>query len=687
MPLLERFIRLAGVFIEGRGLPFLGAGVSNNACIPSDRSIEPTVGWMIRELLKEACKRLCPKKHRKWVSLMGFNPSEEREIISLIGLQDGSKGENARKRRLKNLEKDLEKIAERISGQLGKFCEVLEQLEAFSHAEIVKFIKIKDFARLEPLPAHYYIAFLAQETLVNEVITTNYDCCIEKAVEYAMVGNSTEEKKDNSRAVSIFDLKSYRDHGARRLFPYNLAAVLRVYKINGCAGQLRNNPEYADSILLTERQLQHMDDRSCARDLLRDRARSRSLVFSGFGSDEPQVRFTVLRLLEEFSQSNFRAHDPKNAIWMHVFGSQRSFPQNQIMHGYWNRHNQDSSKEKIEEHTFSGNDVSKLHTYLGQELLHFNGGKLLADLFWQVVFQIVFLALMERYTRPPYQGWWWLADLDTPSRGVQRQYEFMKWLDPSGIGRAVLDKEVPTASKDCLKRIDAILGYKRQIPGISGDNKVEGIPLSLWLRCIEGRTVSSKDNYIPPECLYRSLLVHTKLIMSLLALWCFLDDDDEVENGATPIFGVKYPGNPTASPPLLYLSLRLYKKKIFLCSRLISDFTDNELDSSRCLLVAFVDYPAAFNADMPKRRFFERHDHIERLKVGWIVPIPVKDIIRAHLSTKQDSFHATTEEDPFMKFFVKIIVDVSGQSGSEYHMARLTRIQGQGDNQADGNDD
>jgi len=680
MLLLDHFIKLARVFIEGRGLPFLGAGVSNNARIPSDYSIRPTVKWMIRELLQKVCKRLSPKEHPKWISLMGLKHSGEENIKSLMGLNDGANEEDVRKSCLNN----FEKIAEKISGQLGKFCEVMEQLDVFSHTDIVEFIKIKKFARLEPLPAHYYIAFLAQETLVNEVITTNYDCCIEKAVEYATAGNSTGEK-DNSRAVSIFDLSSYRDHGARRLFPYNLAAVLRVYKINGCAGQLRNNPEYADSILLTERQLQHMDDRSWAKDLIRDRARSRSLVFSGFGSDEPQVRFTVLRLLEEFSQSDFRAHDPKNAIWMHVFDSQRSFPQNQIMHGYWDHHSQDNSKDKIEGHTFSGNDVSKLYRYLGQEHLHSNK-ELPADLFWQVVFQIVFLALMERYTRPPHQGWWWLADLDTPSRGVQRQYEFMKWLDPSGIGKAVLDKDVPVTSKDCLKMVNNILGYRRRIPGISGDNKVEGIPLSLWLRCLEGRTITSTDSYIPPECLYRPLLVHTNLIISLLTLWCFLSNDDEARNGATPVFGIQYPDNPAASPPLLYL--RFYEKKIFLCSKLISDFADNDLDFSRYLLVAFVDYSAAFNTDMPKRRFFERHDHIiNRLKVGWMVPVPVKDIIRAHLSTKQDPFRATTEEDPFMRFFVKIIVDVSEQSEPGYHMARLTRIQSQGDNQADGNDD
>ena len=684
MSLLDRFIKLARVFIEGRGLPFLGAGVSNNAFVSSDRSIKPTVQWMIRELLKEACRKLSPEEHLKWISLMGL----DEDAKELMGLNDDAKEHDVREKCFDN----LKEITNKISGQLGKFCEVLEQLKIFSHAEIVEFIKISKFASLEPCPAHYYIAFLAQETLVNEVITTNYDCCLEKAVRYATAGGITE-KKGNSGSESIFDLMSYRDHGARRLFPYNLAAVLRVYKINGCAGQLRNKPEYADSILLTERQLQHMDDRCWARDLIRDRARSRSLVFSGFGSDEPQVRFTVLRLLEEFSQSNFYGHDPKNAIWMHVFENERSFPQNQIMHGYWDHHSHGNGKDKIEEHTFSGNDVSDLHKYLGQGPSHPNdkNEKLPADLFWQVVFQIVFLALIERYTRPPYQGWRWFTRLDIPfpSRGLRRQYEFMKWLDPCGIGRAVLDKEVPVGSEGCLERINAILGYKRRIPDISEDYKVEGIPLSLWLRCLEGRTITSTDSYIPPECLYRPLLAHTELILSLLALCCFLSNDDKsndnkARNGTSPVFGIQYPDNQAASPPLLYL--RFCKKKIFLCSsELISgfgDFTDNGLNLSeqRFFLVAFIDYSASsvFSPEMPKKRFFKRHLCTNRLKVGWMVPVRVEDIIKAHLYNISEH---DSEHDCFMEFFVKITVDASKRPDPRYHMARLTRIETQEDNQ------
>jgi len=305
MMLLHRLIKLARVFIEGRGLPFLGAGVSMKARVPGDYSIEPTVYWMIKQIVREAFLRLPRDKHREWISRLGLNEvltksqGEHSEKKPLVDLNEDKSDEEFKKECIDN----LNAITEKIEGQLGKLCDVMEQIGAFKVEEIINLIKIRDFKKLTPLPTHYYIAFLAQETLVNEVITTNYDCCLERAVRYC-VGNHSAKQRNSSTAVSIYDLKSYRDKGARRLFPYNMAAVLRVYKINGCAAQLNNNPNHAASILITERQLQHMNNRMWAKDLLRDRARARSLVFSGFGSEEPQVRFTVLRLLEEFSKSD-----------------------------------------------------------------------------------------------------------------------------------------------------------------------------------------------------------------------------------------------------------------------------------------------------------------------------------------------------------------------------------------------
>ena len=334
------------------------------ARVPGDCSIEPTVNWMIKQIVREAFLRLPRKKHHEWISLLGLTEAltksrcKHSEEKPLVDLNEDKTDEEFKKECLDN----LDAITERISGQLGKLCEVMEQIGAFELREIIKLIKIREFQNLTPLPAHYYIAFLAQETLVNEVITTNYDCCLEKAVHYC-VGNHSAKQPNSSKAVSIYDLKSYRDKGARRLFPYNMAAVLRVYKINGCATQLISDPNHTASILITERQLQHMNNRMWAKDLLRDRARSRSLVFSGFGSEEPQVRFTVLRLLEEFLKSDSVPDEPNNALWMQIYDNERSFAQNQIMYGFWR--NNSNPSDKIEELTFSKKDVPELNKYLG----------------------------------------------------------------------------------------------------------------------------------------------------------------------------------------------------------------------------------------------------------------------------------------------------------------------------------
>lgn len=59
----------------------------------------------------------------------------------------------------------------------------------------------------------------------------------------------------------------------------------------------------AERIVLTERQLQTFRDQGWAHDLFKDRARTRALLFCGFGSEEPQIRHTALALMEEFSRN------------------------------------------------------------------------------------------------------------------------------------------------------------------------------------------------------------------------------------------------------------------------------------------------------------------------------------------------------------------------------------------------
>ncbi|WP_200856339.1 SIR2 family NAD-dependent protein deacylase, partial [Klebsiella pneumoniae] len=116
------------------------------------------------------------------------------------------------------------------------------------------------------------------------VITTNYDCNFEKA--YVELSGGS-----NSDVISCLD--DYRKKGAE--IGEDNVNRLKVFKVNGCAEKLTDTTveKRYESILLTERQLQKWRNRQWAADVFRDRLRSKSLMFVGFGSDEPQVHHTL----------------------------------------------------------------------------------------------------------------------------------------------------------------------------------------------------------------------------------------------------------------------------------------------------------------------------------------------------------------------------------------------------------
>ncbi len=51
----------------------------------------------------------------------------------------------------------------------------------WGYKDVCEILQIEKFADLKPLNAHRYLAYLAREEIIAEIITTNYDCCIEKA--------------------------------------------------------------------------------------------------------------------------------------------------------------------------------------------------------------------------------------------------------------------------------------------------------------------------------------------------------------------------------------------------------------------------------------------------------------------------------------------------------------------------
>lgn len=268
-------------------------------------------------------------------------------------------------------------------------------------------LKIPEFTNVKPTEAHYYLAFLAREGLIDEVITTNYDTCIERAY-CDTFGLMDALPGADSPALVIDALDEYRTKGGKRFTDgQRRRRCLKVYKINGCASRLCASRlddchEHCKNILLTERDLQDWRKRSWARDLFRDRLRSRTLLFSGFGSDEPQVRYTALQVCEEFAsqERDTAKNDSGNpaAVWakpnapfIAAFEDHLSFSQIQILHAYAQSAGVLLSPEELKANSFLGSDVAFFDSGGSS-----NEQRLPADLFWKRLFQAAFWRLLRK---------------------------------------------------------------------------------------------------------------------------------------------------------------------------------------------------------------------------------------------------------------------------------------------------
>ncbi|WP_339897899.1 SIR2 family protein [uncultured Gilvimarinus sp.] len=203
-----------------------------------------------------------------------------------------------------------------------------------AYKSLVELLQIDQYRDLLPTPAHHHIAKLSREGLINEVITTNYDCNFENAYTELSGGS-------NSDVISCLD--DYRKKGAK----IGEVNRLKVFKVNGCAARLTDSAfeKRYESILLTERQLQKWRNRQWAADVFRDRLRSKSLIFVGFGSDEPQVHHTLQTVLDEYTDE--LEHNEQDVLETHsapivaVFDAYPTFHQQQIVNTYALHHNND----------------------------------------------------------------------------------------------------------------------------------------------------------------------------------------------------------------------------------------------------------------------------------------------------------------------------------------------------------
>ena len=432
--LFNRLKRLQSRLCDMRVIPFLGAGVSQKASHSEDGDFKPTVQYMKDKLYKRF------KKEFKGESPNNGGNNEDILLNKLDKLIDSSKD-------------NLDRISEVCEWLLG-------------HEEVCNTIEIDKFAGLKPLPAHRFLAYLAREGLITEIITTNYDCCIENAFINTFGPSRINEGRDAH--VCITDLAEYRKYGGRRFTRSSpRRSILHIFKINGCAGRYTAEGLH-ERIILTERQLQSFRNENWAKDLFRDRARSHTLVFSGFGSEEPQVRHTALNIIREFRAISSSPHNsltpeeiselpnaPFIASCAHL-----SFTQMQILDAFMTAHKPClSGMERIkaaELNGFSENDAD----YIGDKKAG-SPCKLSADIFWRWVYLLGFSCLFYRFT--------------------EDGSAFLKWLDyhnvPAKMWRGFL-RNALYPEETGPDSLDALFGNIRVLLDFE-EGRPEG-PLILW---------------------------------------------------------------------------------------------------------------------------------------------------------------------------------------------------------------
>lgn len=376
------FDYLAERIFNHRCTPFIGAGISNLSQHPS--------GWqghkvaeMIRKVLEPTLDRimapgavsyLCGKCHSCFHSkhpAVAAMPTK-KEPCRLC---------------------DLRRIWEK--NKLAEACEAFVwEHPNFSEAivDLVNTLDIAQFAGLEPTPAHYYLAFLAREGLITEFISTNYDCNLEKAYRATLQDDSedgVDRIADLPQYTQLSGAASHTNPGRDTLrFP-------KLYKINGCAQQYAedSSPQKAQTILLTEGQLQNWRTRHWAADLFRVKFRSSSIVLIGFGNEEPQIRHTVQEVLEEYSHHTPSRPTHKtifdhtnNAPIVTLFEPYPSFPQRQLIHGF------------AQWMGFAGAEGEKLLCGPEQFSKHFKitQERLPADTLWLAVYKAIFFQLIAQ---------------------------------------------------------------------------------------------------------------------------------------------------------------------------------------------------------------------------------------------------------------------------------------------------
>ncbi|CAN95840.1 hypothetical protein predicted by Glimmer/Critica [Sorangium cellulosum So ce56] len=534
--MIEAFERLVGRVLDGRVVPFLGAGISQGARIPGDRTLEPSVRWLQERLEGEL--------HRILHGRPDDSPAEQpaQRTASLVEQLNAVLWPQVRQHHEGNCPRP------RPAPPPPKLDHAADVLTWISGAtRLCDVLRIQDFTQLAPLPAHRFLAYLVREGLVTEIITTNYDTCIEQAFRESF--GPTDDAKSAARAEQalavVFNLAQYRLHAGRARTVHG-DPVLHLYKINGDAADYKaaldehqRHPDparlerRAARIILTERQLQTFRDELWARDLYADRARSRSLLFSGFGSDDPQVRHHAMALMEEMQRQSQPVNDWQdlwslpNAPFFSVYEQHLTFNQLQVLAGFAIAH--------VRPGTPPGGR-SALEAACGNALLgHFggvldesqnngkNGPRLPADLLFEKVFQAVWLRRLREELLPG-------RTLDTWLRSILREHRaWADWLlvhsgATKSAPKSLDSREKRAEARASLCGIAETLLARRDTTGGRALPSVMALCLMEWLYAVRtggAPMAPSSDYYLPLR--EEPLLIPLTL---LFCLWIASDDDE-----------------------------------------------------------------------------------------------------------------------------------------------------------------
>lgn len=181
----------------GKVVPFTGAGISIKAEFEGKRLADTDV--MCKSIASELIKL--------------YDNDKEEQVVKWCSSALNCKNHDKKKC---NGQKSLDKLCEVYTWAKGQdgFKSLVEGV-----------LSIKDFNKLPPQSAHRYISFLAREELIDEIITTNYDCCFEEAYRQTFQGEA------EGVALVITDLDKYRKFSGK-FYTNSGNRCLKIYNLN-----------------------------------------------------------------------------------------------------------------------------------------------------------------------------------------------------------------------------------------------------------------------------------------------------------------------------------------------------------------------------------------------------------------------------------------------------------------------